>query len=754
MTVRRARGWTGVAVAGASAVLWPALGVATAAHAAGDLCDSGVVFDDSDAFDDASLDSAASAAFGDEVTVKVLAWDGVPGGVALFDAMSDAATQCDGWGYRPGGGRSLLVLGVATGAGELGSYYDGAAFDRFDDARDVVEVELMTPAFRDGAWTDGMDRALTGYGEAYDGEDPTVPGAGSGALPWALGVPAGLAAVGGAGYGAARLRRRQKSLAAARAGLGAAVGAMAQAWVELDEGIELVDARVAALPPVADPAADAVRAAHADVVGVRDAATATYLALAEQHTEGAVAELDADEATRATREVEDATARLREAQQAMGEVEARLSAHDALRAALPGRVEALRAAADVADGLLAARRAEGYRTTDNDRAPEAARRAADEVASLVGQQRFGDADAALTRAEADLGAHRSWLTGIAEFRAALVRDTADLRTRAAGLDGAVADAYVTTEALERDHDPTCVEGVRAAVDRAAAARTALEDELRRIDEHTTMADQRFALAREELTAAQESAGAIAADATVPGVRAEQLRALAAELPLRAERAVVECDAVQGRVTSHPAAMAFLDQVPDVAGLRARAAAVGEAAAGPRPPLLRLDDELREVEAALASARAVVDRGIADHQASRTALDGAAAALEAARGEVSQADVGPSARSLLEEAVGLLARAEEATTSLSAITSGADEARQRANAAAARARQDRRDAEQRRDAARRAEASRRRSRSSGGWSGGGSSRRSGGSSSRRSGGGSRSSRGGGSRRSGGGGSRKF
>lgn len=42
-------------------------------------------------------------------------------------------------------------------------------------------------------------------------------GGGSAPSPWLLGLPVGLAAVGGGGYGAVRLRRRLKARAAARA---------------------------------------------------------------------------------------------------------------------------------------------------------------------------------------------------------------------------------------------------------------------------------------------------------------------------------------------------------------------------------------------------------------------------------------------------------------------------------------------------------------------------------------------------------
>ena len=371
-----------------------ALSVTAPAHAAGELCDSGVVFDEADVLDDRAVSRAARSSFDDRVTVKVIAWEQTPGGGTLYDALVDARTQCAGWGFAGGGRRSLLVLGVSTGGRELGTHYDGWAFDRFDASRDDVETGAMGPAFGNGQWTDGMVEGLRGYAEAYAASSPTrgpepyVPeiddfsddfssdGGGSAPSPWLLGVPVGLAAVGGGGYGAVRLRRRLKARAAARASLAHGVSAMAQAWFELDESNELIDARVGALPPVSDSVADGIRTAHTEAVATRDAATATYLRLSEVHTETAVAGMDTEEATRAGHEVEAATRELRDAQAAMAVVEERLSAYDTLREELPARIDALRAGATEVTALLASRQVEGYRTTDNDAAPAAAEGAA------------------------------------------------------------------------------------------------------------------------------------------------------------------------------------------------------------------------------------------------------------------------------------------------------------------------------------------------------------------------------------------
>ncbi len=392
------------------------LGVAAPAHAAGELCSDGVVYDEAGILDDRAIAQAARASFEDPVVVKVIAWEQTPGSGTLYDALVDARYRCEGWGFLAGSEQSLLVLGVSVGGRNLGSHYDGDAFEQFDQARDHVEVDLMGASFGNGQWTQGMVDGLRGYAAAYDdpvpasdpgpfpasrddGDDgldgPTVSG--SETLLWVLGVPAGLAAVGGAGVGGVRLRRRLKARAAARVSLGSAANDMAQAWFELDDSNELIDARVEALPAVSDSVADAIRAAHAEAVDVRNGATDIYLRLSELHTSTAVADLDTDEAIAAKNDVEVAIRALREAQRAMAAVEAQLSAYDTLREELPGRVASLRAEAGEVSGLLVARQSEGYRTGDNDPAPRAAEQAAVAVTALASEQRFGDAGARSTK---------------------------------------------------------------------------------------------------------------------------------------------------------------------------------------------------------------------------------------------------------------------------------------------------------------------------------------------------------------------
>ena len=424
-------------------------GLASPAAAAGDLCDRGVVFDGADVLDDRVVARAAREAFDDgRVTVKVIAWRDTPGTGDLYDALLAARRQCDGWGFTGGGRQSLLVLGVSVDGRELGSHYDGRAFGastrpattssstgwarrsataRGRTACSPASTATPTRTPRRGPTTTRVrrpGRLPDGYDPFPDDPDDTASSGGADVPGWALGVPVGLAAVGGAGWGATRVRRRLKARAAARAALGTATSAMAQAWFELDESNELIDARVAALPPVSDSVADEIRAEHARPSRSATPPPGPTCGSPSCTPTPRIADADTDEALRATHDVDAATGGLREAQAAMAAVEVRLSAYDTLRAELPARVAALRARATVVSGLIADRQGEGYRTTDNDPAPQAAEEAARQVEALVAEQRFGDAGAAVERADTDLAAHESWLTGLAAFRAALERDTA------------------------------------------------------------------------------------------------------------------------------------------------------------------------------------------------------------------------------------------------------------------------------------------------------------------------------------------
>ncbi len=776
---------TAAALVVASVLLAPS-GARAEPPAAPDVCAPGVVVDQAGVLDDRRVQRAA-AGFDDRVTVKVLSFDSTPGTGTLYAALTEARVRCKGWGFTPGGRRSLLVLGVSVASRELGSHYAGAALKRFDGAREAAEADAMGPNFANGEWTAGMVAGLRTYARAYAGPvTPQPPGTGTGGVvpsdpfpqppalagdtgsnrgangrPAAvvLAVAGGLAGVGGLSAAGLSLRRRRRVRAGARAALGAATDEMAQAWVELESSQEYVDARVLSLPAVQDRVVDGIRAAHVQASAALEEATAAYLTASQAWSADVIARLDTDEAAVGLAQVGDTVAALRRATVAMTAVETAVGGLETLRAELPGLVAGLRTGAAELTTLLGRRRGEGYLTGAYDEAPTRAGAAARDAEALGVQLRFGDAAAAVALASTDLGTTRAWLEGLDAFRADLATDTAALHARSTVLDARLADAYVTLETLERDFDPSCVNGLRAGVDEAAVSRKRLDGALSVIETNSSMRTQEFALAREQVQAAQGACDQIAAGAAAAGVAEEHLRLLEAELPLAARTLATEAAGLAERMDAESDAVSYLSEAPAPDELRAEAAALGERAARSRAPLLALEAELADVRTRLTRATSLVDDVVEEYRDTRRALTAAEASVAEAATEVSRADVGPTARGAAATAAQQLSSAQVAD-SMAEARRGADEARSTANAATARARRDRREAEQEREAARRASTSRSRSSGPGGFGSGGfgSGGSSGGSSgSGRGGGGSRGFGGGGGSGhggGGGGGSRNF
>lgn len=754
-----------LALSGALSALLVGLAVPSApARAAAPICADAVVADLADVLDDAAIERAV-AAFDDRVVVKVISV-GTTDGQRLYDWMLDRRAECGGWGFQPGRGEALLVLAVATEDRELGTHYDGRGQGRFAAARDHAELDGMGPSFGNGRWTRGMVRGLEIYADAYATE-PSGTGGGVSSPPrpvgptvestesdlssrWLLAIP-GLAVAGGAAWGGAALLRRRRATRRARAELGSATDEMAAAWLEIDDGREYVGLRVASLPRVPDGTVQQVRSAHEAAVAELEHVSSTYLELAERYSVEKIGRLDAEEATAAVPTVRGATAALRGAQAQMVAAEAGVTAFEKIRDELPARLAGLRDQARGVGELLVRRRTDGYLTADLDGAPGAAEQAAREAEALGEELRFGDAGETVDRAFAELAAHGAWLTGLDDFRAALATDLSVLEGRLPQLDTAIADARVTVRHLEETYDASCLAGVRERVEVAAVARRGLDADLATIRESSSMAVQQFRLAREQIGAAQETVDRIVAGAAVAGERERELEELTVQLPLTAERLAAAATALTERIGANATAISYLDAVPEVAGLGAEATSIRERARQPKAPLLALQDSLAAIEAALLERTSVVEAAIAAYEETQQVLRAAAAAVSEARAEVGRMDVGLSARAVAGDAEEALARAEAADT-LDAIRRSAEEARQLALDAIARARRDRREAEQRRAAAQRNRSSSGIFGGSGGSSFGGFGGRGGG------GGGGGGSRGfgggGGSRGSGGGGSRGF
>ncbi|MBI2245554.1 MAG: hypothetical protein HYU55_16990 [Nocardioides sp.] len=682
------------------------------------ICSGAPVFDAAGVLDDARIERAA-AAFGDGIVVKVLSYRSTDG-QDLYDRIRDERERCAGWGFRPGRGRSLLVLAVATEDRRLASHYDGRALDRFEAAREHAEVDGMGASFGNARWTRGMVDGLAIYARAYARGSGGGPDSGTGAPatagpglsgtpeegveasgsagPWLLLLPAALVA-GAAGWGGLVLARRRRARRAARAALGVATDDLAAAWLEVEEGSEYVDARVASLPSVDDATLKQIRAAHQTARAGLEHATAAYLTLAQAYDVTRVPQLGTDEAAAGVGPVTAAAADLRAAHAELAEVEAAVTGFERLRDDLPEQVGTLRGAAGRLTGLLERRRADGYRTADLDGAPGAAEQAARDAETLGRQLRFGDAALRLATAAEAVGEQVAWLEGLDDYRTALATDLAALEARRAGLDAAIADARVTLEHLETRYDSSCVAGVRDRVEAAALGRGQLDGELAAIRGDASMATQEFRRARERIAAAAQAADRITTDAAAAGERERELTELTAQLPLTAQRLVADAAGVGARIEANATAISYLDVALPVAELEAEATRLGERARAPKAPLLAVRADLDTLGRRIVESAGVVEAVIAAYEDAQRLLTAAAAAAADARDEVGRADVGRAARATLAEAEEALARAESADT-LDAVRRAAEEARDLANDAAARARRDRREAEQQRAAARR------------------------------------------------------
>jgi len=699
------------------------------------------VDDRADVLDDARVEEAIASGFGDDIVVRVLALPALPAGrTDLASVVDDAMVDCQGWGQS--GDQSVLVLGVSVREEEFAEVFAGPYEDVFQDVYDSEEAYDAMASRYD--WTESVVAGLEVYAETYADGPEGKP------LPWWLvGGPAGVAVLGAGAYGGLRLRRHRKRTAAARAELSAATDAMAQAWLALEEGQEYVDARVAALPQVDDTRVAAVRATHAEAVAARQRATTDYLAITERLPATAIARLDVEEASREVAPVRAATEALTEAKATQDRVEAEVSAFEALREALPGRVAALRAHADQVEQLLAARQAEGYLVAGQQPAPAAARVEAGEAEALVDDLRFGDADRVLAEADAELSGVEQWLRGLDDFRAALAKDLTALTARLPVLDRALADGAASLDAVEERFGSANLGDAREALAAAEVSRARLDGRVTVIETNASMQHQEFAYAREQLDQAHADADAVAAAAAAPAGLEQRLATLAAELPLTAERLQAEARGVADRMAEQPGAMSYLTDPPAPAQLAEEAAVLAERSREPGVRLADVEAEVGALSERVEAARATVERAVSDHAAAERDVRTAEAAIAEARREVLDPDAGSGPRSQLEAAEALLQQAAQAS-SLPDVSTLARRAAGQAHEAAAEARRDARSAQAARDRRRRSYSS-----SSGSWGGFSSSSRSswssrssrsGGSSRRRSGGGSRSRRsGGGSRR---------
>ena len=526
------------------------LGAGPAAAAPG-AC-AAVVRDGADVLDKTAVAAAVRAADLEATKVRILTFDRSPGG-KVGAAVDAARGACPAW-QGPGTAlaRDLVVIAVAVSDRDAGVFYGSGHDDDLGHRQWERVVDAMTPGFGDGDFTGGMiagidelddlvDKAPAPAGPGDDSsfdDTPTyVDSTGSdssAAVPWGrvLGVPLGLGALGGAGWGGMTMRRRVRDRAAARAGAAAASDAAAAAFLRLEEVAEFTAARVAALPQVVDEEIAAVRRLGAAAVAQSETATAAYLTHTEEWTAEKIAAADAGTARAAQHEAESATTLLAGATESWTRAEAMITELEAAAARTPGVLDETETRiADIRTQLVGLA-AEGFRTEPYQQACDDADAAVSAARATQDEKRWGAAAAAAAAVSAATTATLAATTGLRERHAAIQAEVERLRTHHAALAGALAAADRVVAELDGSRHSECVTDLRAVMgaghDTHADARTTIEGaataatmEVQDFDE----ADALLAAGRDQLAAATEAAAA-------PGRRRDDLMALAQKLPGR------------------------------------------------------------------------------------------------------------------------------------------------------------------------------------------------------------------------------
>ena len=688
--------------------------------------------------------------------VVIATFDRVPGG-DLDAAVDRLIEDCPAL-QRPNGagGRAdrLLVLALSTGDRVSGMYF-GSDYNETlgpDDAQDRVLSEIED-GFSDQRTTEGFTSAL-GEVRAIVQDEGFPTGR-------VVGGVAGLAALGGLGYGGLRLRRRQQETSAARTAAAQAAEQASVRFVELDQELGRtllgVDAMLAGIDESSTDD-DELRVLRADVVTSTEAALTAWTGAqqAQQERPEPVTGMSAERARTAKRDsaallglLDDGVARLQP-------VAERVRSMEGLVAGLPADLSGRKAEVGRARQALADAAAQGWH-----------------VAALGA--RIDTAEQQLQQARGDLDAHRPVTAGAARDRAAagleaVAQETAQLPARreavlarAGALEGGLPGARARTEVAAAtltalaadfaDQDSADVRGSSVTAHGLLDEVTASVPEIRRLG---SMAVQDFGAAEQAADTAEAAAAQAAGLLEAVETRQTRLVRLRAELPARTATAIARAREL-GRLLVDIGADG--DRTAPGRALTAgqRARTVETTLSMPGRPLLAMDERLRGAEDDLALVETEARRAHEQEEQVRTQ---AQQGVEAVRRSVSDADavlsrgggVSAGAHDRGRSASDALRRAEELLAEALVVGGGvaarevvrlAGQAAQDADAARRTAEEDlERERRAREDEERRRRVSRRSS-----YSGGsGGSRRSGG-------GGSRRSSGGGSRRSGGG-SRRF
>lgn len=675
LLARLARPVAALALAAAPMIGATVYATSAPATAAGPAVSCAPVVDDADILNDGAIATDGVA----QARVFVLSFDSVPGADldrAVF-AHRDGCAEMRG--ANGGWASDVITLAVSVDDRLSGVYY-GAAFEnalggnRWESARTT-----MGPYFADGDFTGGINAGLdaiedliahpgsTGATVTSEPSDPIdVPWA------WIFGVPAGAAALGGAGFAGVRTRRRMVERAALRAEANTLTDEAATKFLDLESATELVEARVAVLPDVDDDGLNDIRAAHATAAQASSKAVEAYMAHTEKWTTTAIGDTTLTTAKTAAAEAE--------------------AVRDAIAAAL-ARVEA------VADALsaLEQRNAQTPKILDATLAkvaetmPVLDRLDADGYQTVALRQRVREVEALVARAR-DEHAQNLWgesadAAGAAmENATAVLTDAAGLPARRAAIEATIAEAAAHYTALARARATS--EGDLAALSGAFHS-SCVEDTVTQFRDgeqaHAQaallintartavgMTEQRFDDAEQAIRTADDRLTVAAAAFAAPARQHTRLDALTENLSAQTSAAYADLNDLRAQISGHADAMKYLARPVAVERLGKALGAVETTLRAERPPLLAIEETLAEAREDIRAARASVDGVIREYEEAQRAVARAARAVRDAESKSGRSHAGARSKSLTDDARRSLREAENGT-SLAMILAAANSA---------------------------------------------------------------------------------
>lgn len=639
-------------------------------------CDR-VVVDHAQVLDDDTVRAAARKVEGQAVDVRVVSYRHVPGG-NLDKYVNREEARCDSWQGQDGGWKNnLVVLAVSVEDRASGLYYADSFENELGRHWRWIQAERMNPRFARGDYTRGMVAGLTQVARLVDpyaterapaAPEPTVsspdpeptapldepPTSNVGDLPaWGVVIPLGGVGLGGLTWAGVFTRRRLRRRSAARAQALAAADGMAAAFLALDEAKRLTEARVDVLPTVEDVKVNEIRATFTTANEQVGAVMTAYLELSEKYDARSVSRLGTGDATVAAQAMSAVTATMQGLVEDVQRVEALLDALDRLRESLPERIASVRATAAEVSRLLPERGAEGFFVDAYADGLPRIERDCVQAEQLLGQLRVGDAGVVADAASAAAEEMRADVAGLPERQAQLRSDLDTLRAGVKQCGLLFRGAQALTAQLEATRHASCTDDVRVLMTATAEKLAELPALLDRLDRASSMQVQAFDEAEELATRAKGIVTEIEADCSAPVRRRDELTGLDSAVPEARDDVAAALTRLGESVSSHGAAVGFLDQPMRLDELGGELADLTAELEQDRPRLFWLGEQLRTLAGKVEGEQDRLNRGVRAYEEVERVLQLARSAVSSASATADRPHAGFHARSLADDALDLL-----------------------------------------------------------------------------------------------------